>query len=148
MARLIYVLQFKGQAGPVEGAEGVLRAGTSASPCRITTQIGADGVSGQIEAIEGTSASFESEVTFISETTFLESGTIRFGDGASLTFSTVGSGYIAPSAEEGIAHGAVSWRIDSGEGQLAGATGLITSNFLVGSAGEVTDNHFGLIFLA
>ena len=43
--------------------------------------------------------------------------------------------------------GAIGWRIDSGTGQLEGATGLITSNFLVDGAGAVTDNHCGLIFL-
>ena len=29
----------------------------------------------------------------------------------------------------------------------AGANGLITSNFFVSGAGEVTDNHFGIIFV-
>jgi hypothetical protein len=37
--------------------------------------------------------------------------------------------------------------VDSGEGQFQGATGYITSNFLVSDQGEVTDYHFGLIFL-
>jgi hypothetical protein len=39
------------------------------------------------------------------------------------------------------------WRIDSGQGQFEGASGLITSNFTVGDDGEVTDNHFGVIFV-
>jgi hypothetical protein len=39
------------------------------------------------------------------------------------------------------------WRIESGEGQFAGASGLITSNFFVGAQGEVIDHHFGVIFV-
>ena len=39
------------------------------------------------------------------------------------------------------------WQVDSGEGQFAGASGLITSNFTVGEAGEVVDHHVGLIFV-
>jgi hypothetical protein len=37
--------------------------------------------------------------------------------------------------------------VAGGEGQFAGATGLITSNFFVGENGEVTDHHFGVIFV-
>jgi hypothetical protein len=39
------------------------------------------------------------------------------------------------------------WRIDGGEGQFAGATGLITSNFFVGEHLEMTDHHLGVLFL-
>jgi hypothetical protein len=39
------------------------------------------------------------------------------------------------------------WRVESGEGQFAGASGLVTSNFTLSATGEVTDNHFGLIFV-
>jgi len=59
----------------------------------------------------------------------------------------VGEGYLGPSAEPKLSHGSVIWRIEEGEGQFAGASGLITSNFLVSDAGAVTDNHFGVIFL-
>jgi hypothetical protein len=41
----------------------------------------------------------------------------------------------------------VIWRVEGGEGQFAGASGLITSNFTIDEAGEVTDNHFGVIFV-
>jgi hypothetical protein len=39
------------------------------------------------------------------------------------------------------------WQVDGGEGQFAGARGLITSNFFVSETGEVTDCHFGLLFV-
>jgi hypothetical protein len=34
-----------------------------------------------------------------------------------------------------------------GTGQFAGATGRVTSNFVLSDTGELTDNQFGLIFL-
>src|SRR5205823_5283806 len=120
MPPLIYVLQFKGSAAPVEGQTGVMRAATSAAPARITTTIGPEGVSGDITALDGPGAAFESEVTFTGDTSFLENGTIRFGEHSSLRFSTVGSGYLAPSPESGILAGSVIWRIDGGDGQRAG----------------------------
>jgi hypothetical protein len=39
------------------------------------------------------------------------------------------------------------WRVKGGEGHFAGASGLITSNFFVGENFEVTDHHFGVIFV-
>jgi hypothetical protein len=40
----------------------------------------------------------------------------------------------------------VTWEVVSGQGTLAGATGLITSNFTVGARGEVVDNQFSVLF--
>jgi hypothetical protein len=39
------------------------------------------------------------------------------------------------------------WEVTGGEGSLAGAQGLITSNFTVGPQGEVVDNHFARLFV-
>ncbi len=93
----------------------------------------------------GGQATCESDVTFTGETSFQESSVIPFGDARHrLHFSTVGQGYIG---DPQLKHGAVIWKIERGEGQFAGAAGLITSNFFVSSAGEVTDNLFGVIFV-
>jgi len=59
----------------------------------------------------------------------------------------VGQGQIGGSADPKLKSGTVTWRVDSGEGQFAGASGFITSNFLIGEAGELTDNHFGVLFV-
>jgi hypothetical protein len=148
MQQLIYALQFTGSAAPLEGSSGVLRASTQAPSCTMTSMVGPEGVAGTINPAAGGVAEFKSEVTFTGESSFLESGTITFGDsGHELRFSTVGQGYLGPSPEAGVQHGAVIWRIDDGEGQFAGAHGLITSNFLVGPNGEVTDHHLGIIYL-
>jgi hypothetical protein len=145
MRQLIYAMQFKGQAGPGSEA-GKMVAKTTSDSCRITSVVTAAGLEGKLERVEGGRASFESVVTLTGDSSFLESGSIRFG-GSSLRFSTVGQGYLGVGAEATLKHGAVTWRVDGGEGQFAGASGLITSNFTVGPNGEVVDNHFGLIFI-
>ena len=146
MKQIFYAMQFKGQAGPGE-KEGTMVAKTTSDSCRITSTVGDAGLAGTLEPMAGGRASFESVVTLTSESSFLESGSIHFGRGNSLRFSTVGSGYLGASADPSLKHGTVNWRVDSGDGQFEGATGLITSNFTVGPNGEVVDNHFGLIFL-
>jgi hypothetical protein len=105
------------------------------------------GLEATLEPVAGDRASFESQVTLTGESSFLESGSIHFGKRHSLRFSTVGQGYLGASADPSLKHGTVNWRVNSGDGQFEGASGLITSNFTLGPNGEVVDNHFGLIFL-
>jgi len=147
MKQIIYAMQFKGQGGP-GGSPNVLKAMTSSPSCALTTVVGPEGVHGSVQPAAGGKASFESEVTVTGETSFLESGSIRFGDGNHrLRFSTVGQGYLADSPEPKLKSGAVMWRVDGGEGQFAGASGYITSNFTMDDAGHVTDNQFGVIYV-
>lgn len=146
--QILYTMQFKGRAVPVNEAGTVLKATTTAPSCAITTVVGANGVSGSLQPTSGGQASFESQVTFTGETTFQEEGSITFGDSPHrLYFSTVGQGYIGASADPHLKHGSVMWKVERGEGQFTGATGLITSNFFVSSTGEVTDNHCGVLFV-
>jgi hypothetical protein len=148
MKQVMYAMQFKGSAGPKAGASGVIKASTSAPSCTLSSQVGPEGVSGSLQTIGGGMASFESEVVLTGDTSFTEAGTIRFGDSNHLLqFSTVGQGFLGESADSALQHGSVMWRVESGEGQFAGASGLITSNFTLSGSGEVIDNHFGLIFV-
>ena len=147
MREVIYTLRFRGTAAPTGTSGNVLKAATTAPSASFTSQIGPNGLTSSNDPAEGSDATFESEVTFTGETSFLETGTIGFGDGNSLRFSTVGNGYLGPSLESGISHGTVMWKIEEGDGQFAGATGLITSNFFVTGSLEVTDHHFGVILL-
>jgi hypothetical protein len=147
MKQIIYAMQFKGQGGP-GGSPNVLKAMTSSPSCTLTTVIGSEGVHGSVQPAAGGKAAFESEVTVTGETSFLESGSIRFGDGNHrLRFSTVGQGYLADSPEPKLKSGAVMWKVEGGEGQFAGASGYITSNFTMDEAGHVTDNQFGVIYI-
>jgi hypothetical protein len=147
MRQVIYALRFTGQATPAGPDGNVLHASTSSPSTSITSQIGGNGLTGTIEGAPGDEATFTSEVTFTSETDFLETGTITFGDGNTLRFSTVGSGYLAPSADPARKHGVVMWRVMNGEGQFACASGLITSNFFVDDQLGVVDHHFGVLLL-
>ena len=147
MKQLVFALQFKESAGPVPGADGKLRAKTSASGQVMRTVLTANGVQGTVESAGGGSASFESEVQIIGEGTFVESGSIAYGTTGKVTFKTVGRGVLGPSGIQDLQRGAVIWEVTGGEGQFAGATGLITSNFTVGAGGEVVDNHFAQLFL-
>src|SRR6266404_2736713 len=105
MKQLIYVMQFSGQAAPVAGASNVLKARTTAAGCSISTRVGSSGVESAVQAIPGDTAFFESEVTVTGENSFVESGSIRFGDGQHrLYFNTVGQGYLAASADPELRH--------------------------------------------
>jgi hypothetical protein len=147
MKQAIYVMQFKGKVVPTASAN-VMKAATSSPSTTVTTVIGADGVHGIINPAAGGDAHFESEVTLTGATSFIEKGTIRFGDGNNrLHFSTVGQGHLGNSPDPKLSSGAVIWKIDGGEGQFADASGYITSNFTLSEAGDVIDNHFGLIFV-
>jgi hypothetical protein len=147
MRQIPYAMRFTGNVAPASADGSVLRAATTAPSAAITAVVGSGGLEAAIAPVPGDPAAFESEVTFTGATSFLETGSIAFGDGNRLRFSTVGSGYLADGAEPGVKHGAVTWQVDGGEGQFAGARGLITSNFTVGADGAVADHHFGLLYL-
>jgi hypothetical protein len=144
---LAYAMRFTGQTTPDSADGSVLTASATAPSSVLTSTVGPDGLAGTLRSAPGGEAVFESEVTFTGETSFQERGTIAFGNGHRLRFSTVGSGYLGPTADPSRRHGSVMWRIDGGDGQFAGASGLITSNFLVGEDFAVTDYHFGVIFI-
>jgi hypothetical protein len=147
MRELLYAMRFTGQAQPVGDVGNVLRAATSAPSCTLTSVVGPNGLTGSLAVAAGGEASFASEVTVTDETRFLEVGTIDFGAGHRLRFTTVGSGHLAPSADPTRKHGAVMWRVEGGDGQFAGASGLIASNFFVDESLGVVDHHFGVLLL-
>lgn len=146
MRQIVYAMRFRGEGGPTE-EEGVLRAATTSPSTRITSSVGTSGLSGQIDAAGGGDATFASRVCMTGETSFTETGTITFGEGNSFDFDTVGEGLMGPSPEPGLMHGVISWRIENGAGQFAGATGFITSKFTFSAQGEVNDYQFGVIWL-
>jgi hypothetical protein len=147
MKELVFALQFKGKARPVEGVDGKLAAKTTAGSQVVRTTITAKGVQSRSESKPGARATFESEVQITGEGTFVESGRISYGKAGRVTFKTVGQGVLGPSGVDGLQRGAVIWEVVDGTGQFAGAAGLITSNFTVGAKGEVVDNHYLRLFL-
>ena len=147
MRQLVYAMRFTGRATPASPDGTVLKAATTAPSATVTSIVGSTGLAGTLEPAAGGTATFASEVTFTGATSFQDVGTIAFGNGHLLRFSTVGSGYLGPSPDPALKHGTVSWRVEGGEGQFAGASGLITSNVVVGEDLAVTDHHLGVLFL-
>src|SRR6476659_1146439 len=97
MAQLLYALQFTGSAAPVSESPMVMKAATSAPSSSITTTVNAAGVQSTIQRVAGETAQFESQVTMTGEGTFEEHGSITFGAGNRLRFSTQGDGYLGAS---------------------------------------------------
>jgi hypothetical protein len=93
--------------------------------------------------------SYENHATFSGPSTFTETGTIAIDDGSGeLDIVTVGEGTLRPSADPELLHGAAMYEIVEGRGRLAGASGLITSNFLLTPAkGEFVERQVAVVFL-
>jgi hypothetical protein len=140
--RLVITVRFDGEAAEPSGAP------PRTSPRATSTSVEAVTADGSPFAVGH--ASYANRVTFTSESTFTESGTIAFGDGGDeLDVETVGEGTLGPSAEPGVLHGAVVWRVAGGRGRFEGAGGLVTSNFLLRPAtGRVEDRQVAVVFLA
>jgi hypothetical protein len=142
---LVFALRFRGRG--VEVGPGRRRATTTASSQLFRTTLAAAGVEGGVEPLAGETATLEAQVELTGGGAFVESGRIRYGTAGALTFRTVGHGVRGPSGIPGQVMGAVIWEVTGGEGALAGATGLITSNFTVEATGEVTDDQIAQLVL-
>jgi hypothetical protein len=145
MRQIVYAMQFEGMVEEV--GEARLQASLRAESARLTSSVGSEGLQNQLDATDGGTAEFRSDVHLTGETSFMETGTIRFGEGNSLEFNTIGEGYIAPGPEDGLQHGSIMWTVTSGEGQFDGATGIITSNFTLSADGQAVDRQFGVIWV-
>ena len=118
MAELVFAMELRGNAAPVEGREGIFRAqATGRGP-------------------GGERVTFESDVVLEGES-FKETGSIDYSGRGTVRFQTKGFGYVEPSPVSDLQCGAVIWRITEGEGEFRGASGYITSNFTFSASGEL-----------
>ena len=148
MQELVYALRFRGEATHVGIDGNVLKTATTAPGCTIRSHVGIDGLRGSLHSTDGAEATCESELVFTGATSFQEAGTIRFGPGGhQLRFSTIGSAFLCPAKDDRSRQGAAIRLVDGGEGQFAGATGLIAATFIVNDAGEVTDHQLGVVYV-
>lgn len=147
MDPIVLFLRFEGSPSPMAHAPGVLGVSLKASSCSISTEIGNKSVTSTYKKIAGKNASAETVLTLTGDGVFIESGTIKFGDGSTwLKFNTVGQGFLGASAAKGVSAGCAVWRITEGGGQFKGATGHITGNFIVDAKGVAYDNQVAVIF--
>ena len=144
MKPIAYSLQFRGHARS-QRSERVRLELTAPSSAFVTT-VGALGVHGRFRDVSGGEAFLHSELEFDEESSVADRGTIEFGPRHTLRFRSV-SGRLTHCPDPYLRHGAVICQVEGGEGQFAGAEGLITSNFFLSDTGEVTENHFGLVFV-
>jgi hypothetical protein len=128
MRDLVFAMELRGRAAPVEGKNNTLRAKTAG------------------RGPHGETVVFESQVVLTGET-FNETGSIDYSGRGKLTFETVGAGHLKPSPVTGLQWGAVIWRITKGEGEFGGATGYVTSNFTVSADGDVVDNQYARMLI-
>ena len=141
MRRIEVVARFQGRATRRSG-----------EPPRSEPQ--ATSVSVEVRTFDGRAfdlerASYSNRVTHTSDSTFSETGTIRFGEADDeVDIVIVGDGTVGVSPDVDLKHGAVVYRIVSGRGRFAGASGLITSNFVVEAAsGEFEEQQVAVVFL-
>jgi hypothetical protein len=144
---LVFALEFRGRGAAEPSSTTRRRARTTAPSQVLRARIEPAGVRASVEPVAGDSAVLESRVERFPDGTFVEDGTITYGRAGSVTFDTVGRGYVAAAPDGSGSHGVVMWRITGGEGRFAGAQGLITSNFTVSPDGLVTDDHFTRLYL-
>ena len=145
MGLLTYSLAFRGEASP-DGDGLVVRA--SAPSCTLETRVAEDGVSSRQLFDEGVEeAILEALLAFRNDGSFTASTTIDFGHGHRLFIETLDEGRLDGSADEHLRHGTAVFRVSGGTGQFSGATGQVTSNFVLSDTGEVTDNQLGMVFL-
>ena len=147
MTELVFALEFKGSGGPSGTSTTTRRARTAAPSQILRTVMGPEAIATAVEPVGGDAAVLESTVERFPDGSFVEEGTIAYGRFGTVSFETVGRGTVGPSPVDGWVHGAVMWKITGGEGHLAGACGLITSNFVASAQGEVIDHQIARLYL-
>ncbi len=146
MTLLPYSLQFRGYAKAV--GSHVLEIRATAPGSTVITSVDRAGLGGRVEWAMGEEALLESRLTIAEDGALDASGTIRIGDCHLIRFRTLGTGWLATPPEPHLRQGSLLCEVESGEGQFAGAQGRIASNFVLSDSGDLTDNQFGLLFLA
>ena len=147
MRELVFALEFRGSAGPIDGSVTSRRARTSAPSQTLRAVMAADAIETGVEPVTGDTAVLDSTVERFADGGFVEAGIITYGGLGRVSFSTIGKGTVGPSPADGWVHGAVMWVVTGGDGCLAGARGLITSNFVASAGGEVIDNQYARLYL-
>ncbi len=150
MRSFTYVLRFVRPAGVADDAPAI------AESADVSTVIGVRGVRSGIVAVPGGKAVLNTTATVGPDgALFFETGTICFGSGDdALSYQSIGAGVLGDCADPRYKAGTVMWKVTAGTGFFQGATGNITSNFLLGYdvaakalTSELIDHHFGLLFL-
>jgi hypothetical protein len=139
-ATITYALQFRGQVES-DGIHG--RAITRAASSMLVSVVDRGGPHGRFEGVGAGEAIFRVAL----EDGGPVAGEVDFGGGTTLSLRTAARHPAGRSAKAYVRHGAALLEIVAGTGRLAGATGWITSNYLLSDTGDLTDTHLGLLFV-
>jgi hypothetical protein len=137
---ITYALQFRGQAEDVDGAR---RVAARAPSAMLVSVVDREGPHGRFEDVGAGEALFHATLDADGPV----EGRVDFGGGTSLCLRAAERRTAGPSPRPYLTHGAALLEVVGGTGRLAGATGWITSNFLLSDTGDLTDTHLGLLFV-
>jgi hypothetical protein len=101
----------------------------------------------ELDAIGDEGAVLLTELSMTGGEHFDEAGTISLGSHAAVHFRSIAPGHVGASPQSGMQQGSAQCGVDAGEGVLAGARGVLTSNFLISATGEVTDRRIVVLFV-
>jgi hypothetical protein len=101
----------------------------------------------ELDAIGDEGAVLLTELSMTGGERFDEAGTISLGTHAAVHFRSIAPGHVGASPASGVRQGSAQCGVDAGEGLLAGARGVLTSNFLISATGEVTDRRIVVLFV-
>jgi hypothetical protein len=140
MRRVAISAQLRGSAAQPAGEP--LQTDPRASSVAVAVET-SDGAPFEVAGV-----AYANHAVFTGPATFTETGTVRLGAGDEIDIAAVSDGTLGPSADPDLLHGAVVYTVVEGRGRLAGATGLITSNFLLRpAAGEFEERWVAVLFL-
>ena len=132
-----FALQLEGQAVELDG--GRFWAETRAVPIEIDASLAG------LDGIRADSVLCRRNLELWADGSLVQTGEITFGAGDAVTFRARGT--LGASPDPHLRHGTAVFEVTGGRGRLAGASGFVTSNFLLSDTGELTDHHLGLLFL-
>jgi hypothetical protein len=136
MRPIAFVVRSSGEA--VELGDGRIWAET-------LVQHGAGDAGTELYTLAGDRSVCRREIELRPDGSLHGAGVISFGDDDAITFRAVGA--LASTPDPLLRHGTAVLEVTGGRGRLAGASGFITSNFLLSNGGALTDHQVGLIFL-
>jgi hypothetical protein len=110
MQRIVITAHFRGEAAEPSGEP------PSTDPRASSVSLEAVMADGSDAGIDR--ASYANHAVFTGESTFAETGSIRYGDGDALEIVTLSDGTLAPCAEPDVLHGAAVYSINAGRGRF------------------------------
>jgi hypothetical protein len=149
MEPIIFCLHFRGQASRGTDKRNLFRITASAPSCNLATELSDAGVHSRVSVLPGDMAFADSELELTGSESFSGRASISFGDGPhALELRAAAQGHFESTPKQGEMSGAVTWRVEGGEGQFAGAKGFVTSVLTLHEDGQFSEFQTGLLYLA